>query len=132
MVSCLFLSISTFDTLFCLRDLGITLALQTEWMYSKQARCAVQQHLDSLVAQMHKGGILYREALSAFKKAFVSAALRENKGNVSKTAPALGLHRNTLARICDELALDVRGFRPVSRRPPKSAPAAAAQKQAVR
>jgi Fis family transcriptional regulator, factor for inversion stimulation protein len=98
----------------------------------KQARLIVQERMESLVAQMHKGGILYREALCEFRKAFVSAALRENKGNISKTAPALGLHRNTLTRICTELHLDIRDFRPGSRRPPKSAHAAPVAKRAIR
>ena len=88
--------------------------------------------MESLVAQMHRGGILYREALCEFKKAFVAAALRENKGNVTKTAPALGLHRNTLTRICLELQLNLRDFRPNSRRPPKSAHAALVPKRAAR
>ena len=92
----------------------------------------MQERLDSLVLQMHRGGVLYQQALCEFKKAFVSAALRDNKGNVSKTAPALGLHRNTLARICFELQLDVRGFRQSSRRPPKSAHAALVPKRAAR
>ena len=92
----------------------------------------MQERLDLLVAQMHKNGILYGEAVDEFKKAFVSAALRETKGNVSKTAPTLGLHRNTVARICSELELDVRGFRAGSRRPPRSAHAALAPKRAAR
>ncbi len=83
----------------------------------------MQERLESLVADMHRGGILYREAVSAFKKAFISAALRENKGNLSRTAPALGLHRNTLTRICGELELDLGSFRAGARRPPKSATA---------
>ncbi len=81
----------------------------------------MQERLASLVADMHRGGILYREAISEFKKAFIGAALRENKGNLSRTAPALGLHRNTLTRICSELELDLRSFRSGARRPPKSA-----------
>jgi DNA-binding NtrC family response regulator len=101
-------------------------------MYSKQARFEVQERLDSLVAQMHRGGILYGEAVGEFKKAFVSAALRDNKGNISKTAPALGLHRNTLARICFKLQLDIRDFRPSSRRPPRSANTAQVPKRAAR
>ena len=92
----------------------------------------MQERLESLVVQMHRGGIVYQEALCEFKKAFVSAALRDNKGNVSKTAPALRLHRNTLTRICCELQLDVRGFRPSPRRPPKSADAALVPKRAAR
>jgi DNA-binding NtrC family response regulator len=110
----------------------IALDFHPEWMYSKYERLTVQERLESLVVQMHRGGILYLEALGEFKKAFVSAALRDNKGNISKAAPALGLHRNTLTRICIELQIDIRAFRPSSRRPPKSAQSAAVAKRAVR
>lgn len=82
----------------------------------------VRESLESLIEQMHRGGIFYREALCEFKKAYLSAVLRANRGNLSKAAAALELHRNTLARICAELALEPRNFRP-SRRPPKSAAA---------
>jgi DNA-binding NtrC family response regulator len=101
-------------------------------MYSKRSEVCVQERLELLVNEMHRGGILYSEALSEFRKAFISAALRENKGNVSKTAPALGLHRNTLSRICFDLQLDVRSFRAGPRRPPRSAHKPALLKRAVR
>jgi DNA-binding NtrC family response regulator len=92
----------------------------------------VQDGLESLVAQMHRGGIFYREALSEFKKAFISVALRENNGNLSKAAPAMGLHRNTLSRICFDLQLDTRSFRPGRRRPPKTAHTPLGVKHSVR
>ncbi len=82
----------------------------------------MQSRLESLVAQMHAGGILYREAVSEFQRAFICAALRENTGNLSKAASALGLHRNTLSRICYEFQIDARSFRPGRRQPSKSAP----------
>jgi len=81
----------------------------------------VQDHLEALVQEMYAGGIIYDEALAEFRKAFIRAALRENNGNLSKTAPALGLHRNTLSRICFELQIDTRSFRPGRRRPPTGA-----------
>ena len=92
----------------------------------------VQEQLDVLVAEMHRGGILYSEALAEFKRAFICTALREKKGNMSKTAPALGLHRNTLARICIELEIDARSFRNSSRRPPKSTRTPVIAKRAIR
>ncbi|MGI9101463.1 MAG: helix-turn-helix domain-containing protein [Terriglobales bacterium] len=67
---------------------------------------------------MHKSGILYGEAVVAFQRAFISAALRENSGNISRAAPRLGLHRNSLTRLCSILEIDVRQFRPLSRRRP--------------
>lgn len=82
----------------------------------------MRDSLESLIEQMHRGGIFYREALFEFKKAYLAAVLRANNGNLSKAATALRLHRNTLARICAELEVEPKSFRP-SRRPPKSATA---------
>jgi DNA-binding NtrC family response regulator len=92
----------------------------------------VQEHLESLVDRLHKAGILYREAVAEFRRAFIGAALRENRGNLSKTAPQLGLHRNTLTRLCEELEVEPRNFRPASRRPPKSAHTPVMVKRAAR
>lgn len=39
---------------------------------------------------------LYSVAVTAYKRAFISEALRQHKGNVCRTARALGLHRNSL------------------------------------
>jgi two-component system nitrogen regulation response regulator GlnG len=58
----------------------------------------VKSLLESLVRQMQDGGILYTEALEAFKKAFVAAMLERHGGNQSRAARALGVHRNTVSR----------------------------------
>jgi len=92
----------------------------------------VQEHLEVLVREMYQGGIAYAEGLTEFRRAFICAALREHSGNLSKAAPALGLHRNTLTRICSDLELDARSFRKNSRRPPRSAARPALVKRAVR
>ena len=76
--------------------------------------------LDALISRMHKGGILYIEAVREFRKAFIATVLRENKGNQSKAARELRMHRNTLTRTAPALELDVRALRPDSRRPPRS------------
>jgi Fis family transcriptional regulator len=76
--------------------------------------------LDALIRQMHKGGILYTEAVREFRKAFIAAVLLENNGNQSKTARELGMHRYTLSRTASALGLDVRAVRPGSRRLPQS------------
>ncbi len=44
-------------------------------------------------------------ALDAFERAFVAAALERHAGNVSATARALGLHRQSLQKIIRRLAL---------------------------
>ncbi len=81
----------------------------------------MQQRMELLISEMFQSGIRYDEAMAAFRKAFISVALRENNGNLSRTAPALGIHRNSLTRLCSELEIDASQFRTRSRRPPGSA-----------
>lgn len=77
----------------------------------------MKDELDALVRQMVDGGILYREAVSQFKKVFILVALRDNTGNKSKTAQILRMHRNTFARTLADLGIKV------ERRPPQKAAA---------
>ncbi|MGE0406397.1 MAG: helix-turn-helix domain-containing protein [Candidatus Korobacteraceae bacterium] len=81
----------------------------------------MKDQLEALVAQMHKSGILYSEAVREFKRRFILSVLQANKGNQCKAARELGMHRNTLSRTISELELDVRALRDISRRPPRSA-----------
>jgi Fis family transcriptional regulator, factor for inversion stimulation protein len=88
--------------------------------------------LDALISQMHKGGILYTEAVREFRKAFITTVLRENKGNQSKTARELDMHRNTLSRTLSALKLDIRALHPGSRRPPGREPSLSAVRKMSR
>jgi len=92
----------------------------------------MRTELDALIIQLHKGGILYVEAVRAFRKAFIATVLRENNGNQSKAARELGMHRNTLSRTVSFLELDVRSLRPGSRRPPGRAPSLSAVRKISR
>jgi len=69
---------------------------------------------------MHRGGILYSEALCEFKKMFITTVLRESQGNQVQAARQLHKHRNTLRRLIKELEVDTRYLRQPPRRPPKS------------
>jgi len=88
--------------------------------------------IDALISHMHKGRILYTEAVREFRKAFIATVLRETNGNQSKAARELGMHRNTLTRTASALRLDIRTLRPGSRRPPGRAPALPAAKKMSR
>ncbi len=57
----------------------------------------MKDQLESLINQMIEQGILYTDAVSEFEKKFIKQVLEKNKGNHSKAAVALGIHRNTLA-----------------------------------
>ena len=88
--------------------------------------------LDALISQIHKGGILYAEAVREFRKAFIAMVLREHNGNQSKAAQELGMHRNTLSRTISGLDLDVRALYPGGRRPPEREPSLAAVRKISR
>lgn len=77
----------------------------------------MKNQLVLLVAEMHDSGILYSEAVREFKKSFLSHVLQQNRGNQSKAAKLLGMHRNTLSRTLAELDLDVRLLRLASAEP---------------
>lgn len=84
---------------------------------------ATKADLERLVLRMHKTGILYYEATKEFKKSFILAALRTAHWNQSRTAQALGMHRNTLRRIIKSVGIDVPALRSAERLPPQSAAA---------
>jgi Fis family transcriptional regulator, factor for inversion stimulation protein len=85
-----------------------------------------------LVQNMYRSNILYSEAVREFKKCFIATVLEENKGNQCRAARQLGMHRNTLSRTIEELKIDVREFRDVGKRPPRSARAGMYDKKAAR
>ena len=76
---------------------------------------ALPDELGHLVARIHKGGIVYSEAVRVFKKTFIAVALRENKGNLSRTAAVLGMHRNTLTHAMRDLGVEKAPTRPPRR-----------------
>ncbi len=80
----------------------------------------MKRELDSLVSQMHAGGITYDEAVREFKRRFIVEVLASHRGNQCKAAKELGVHRNTLSRILTELEIDPAQIRSGLRRPPRS------------
>jgi len=60
---------------------------------------------------MFERGILLQEAVTEFEKKFIKCVLEHTKGNQSRAAKVLGIHRNTLSRKVDEYKLDHVGRR---------------------
>jgi len=56
----------------------------------------VKDLLEELVNQMVDRGLVFQEAIAEFEKKFISKVLEKNRGNQTKAAKALGIHRNTL------------------------------------
>ena len=56
----------------------------------------MKEKLEVLVSEMIDRGLRYEEAVSEFERKFIMTALDKNKGNQTKAAKVLGIHRNTL------------------------------------
>jgi len=54
--------------------------------------------MEVLIEEMLDGQILLNEAMSEFEKLYIQKALTRNDEHFSKTASALGIHRNTLSK----------------------------------
>ena len=54
--------------------------------------------MEALIGEMLDGRILLDEAISEFEKIYIKKALERNCDHLSKTAAALGIHRNTLSK----------------------------------
>lgn len=80
----------------------------------------MRRELDSLVTQMHSGGITYEEAVREFKKRYLIEVLAHHRGNQCKAAKELGMHRNTLSRTISELQIDPSQIRRGLKRPSRS------------
>ncbi len=62
----------------------------------------VKQQLDALIAEMIDKGILFPEAKREFEKRFITRVLQHHRGNLSRAAKDLKLHRNTLGKKLEE------------------------------
>ncbi len=69
----------------------------------------MREQLESLIGMMVDRGILLEEAVTEFEKKFIKCVLEKAKGNQSRAAKVLGIHRNTLSRKVSEYKLDHNG-----------------------
>jgi Fis family transcriptional regulator len=65
----------------------------------------VKQQLESLVSEMIEKGILFEDAKREFEKKFISRVLQQHRGNLSRAAKDLRIHRNTLGKKIEEFKL---------------------------
>jgi transcriptional regulator with PAS, ATPase and Fis domain len=62
----------------------------------------MRARLEVLIDEMLDGHILLAEAMSEFEKLYIKKALARNQQHLSKTAQALGIHRNTISKRAAE------------------------------
>ena len=65
----------------------------------------MKQQLEVLITEMIDKGILFNEARREFEKRFIARVLRRHKGNLSRAAEDLRMHRNTLGKKVSEYEL---------------------------
>ena len=58
----------------------------------------MRKRMETLIGEMLDGRILLDEAITEFEKIYIQKALERNADHLSKTATALGIHRNTLSK----------------------------------
>ena len=64
-----------------------------------------EEPMAALIHQMVEKGIRYNVASQDFEKLYIGRVLERSKGNQSRAARLLGMHRNTLSRKISEYAL---------------------------
>ncbi|MGA2810856.1 MAG: helix-turn-helix domain-containing protein [Candidatus Acidiferrum sp.] len=69
----------------------------------------MKDQLEGLVVQMVEDGILFDEAVGEFEKRFIKKVLDGTRGNQTRAAEQLGIHRNTLSRKIEQYKLDHNG-----------------------
>jgi DNA-binding NtrC family response regulator len=58
----------------------------------------IADRLEKLVEDMVNKGVRFDDAVREFEKRFIARVLDGSSGSLTKTADALGMHRNTLRR----------------------------------
>ena len=65
----------------------------------------ISDRLEHLVAEMVDRSVQFDDAVHEFEKRFIARVLKRCDGSLTKTACALGMHRNTLTRKMGEYKL---------------------------
>lgn len=67
----------------------------------------MKDQFDLFIQQLVEKGVRYDVASADFEKKFIVRVLERSKGNQSRAARLLGMHRNTLSRKIAEYSLEV-------------------------
>lgn len=65
----------------------------------------MKQQLEELVVEMVDKGIRFSEAKREFEKRFISRVVQQHRGNLSRAAKDLRIHRNTLGKKIQDFNL---------------------------
>ena len=69
----------------------------------------ISERLERLVEEMVDRSVQFEDAVREFEKRFIARVLQRHRGNLSRAAKDLRIHRNTLGKKIEEYKLPVRG-----------------------
>ena len=69
----------------------------------------VKDQIEAIVTLMIDHGLFCEQAIAEFEKEFITTVLNKNRGNQTKAAKAMGIHRNTLRNKIDKLNIQRKG-----------------------
>ena len=56
----------------------------------------MKDQMEAIVTLMIEHGLFYEEAIAEFERKLIATVLDKNRGNQTKAAKAMGIHRSTL------------------------------------
>ncbi len=62
----------------------------------------MKQQLEALIVEMVDKGIRFTDAKREFEKKFITRVVQQHRGNLSRAARDLKIHRNTLGKKIEE------------------------------
>ncbi len=62
----------------------------------------MKQQLEALIVEMVDKGIRFTDAKREFEKRFITRVVQQHRGNLSRAARDLKIHRNTLGKKIEE------------------------------
>jgi DNA-binding NtrC family response regulator len=74
-------------------------------MERKSDKLNIHQKLEIVIDEMVEKELSLKDALKEFEKIYIEKAARVYKGNMTKMAKALGIHRNTLRNRAKSLKI---------------------------
>jgi len=74
-------------------------------MSEKSKQVSIHQKMEELIRDLVESDLPLKEVLREFEKIYIETASKKYKGNKTKTAKALGLHRNTLHNLIRTLRI---------------------------
>jgi DNA-binding NtrC family response regulator len=74
-------------------------------MQRKSDQLSIHSKMERLISEMIERELPLKDALREFEKIYIETAKEKFKGNKTKTAEALGIHRNTLNNLINVLKI---------------------------